>query len=70
MDYVRTDISEPLEEPVSLDEAKSWCRVDHHHEDDLIEGLRLAGTNQGCINFCENLKITPFTNFIGGVRAK
>jgi uncharacterized phiE125 gp8 family phage protein len=31
--------SGPVEEPVSVEEAKSWCRIDHGHEDDLLAHL-------------------------------
>ena len=40
----------PTSTPVSLDEAKIHCRVDHTDEDDLITGLIAAATENldGC----------------------
>lgn len=31
--------------PISVDEAKAWCRIDTDEEDDLVQGLILAATS-------------------------
>lgn len=48
-------ITGPQTEPLTLDQAKAQCKVEHDDEDDLIEGLIIAAREQA-----EHLSGRPF----------